>query len=48
MAPIFNSNGVMIGSVSIAFDPSALINAIATEVSAGTPYVLWVSDTDGQ
>ncbi len=47
MAPIFNSNGAMIGSVSIAFDASALINATATEVSAGTSYVIWASDTDG-
>ena len=47
MAPIFNSNGEMIGSVSLAFDQSALINATATQVCAGTPYVIWASDTDG-
>jgi hypothetical protein len=47
MAPIFNSNNQMIGSLSLAFDQSALINATATQVCAGTPYVIWASDTDG-
>lgn len=47
MAPIFNSNNEMIGSVSLAFDQSALISATATEVCKATPYVIWASDTKG-
>ncbi len=47
MAPIFNSNGAIIGSVSLAFDQSALISATATEVCRGTPYVIWASDVEG-
>lgn len=47
MAPIFNPSGNMIGSVSVAFDQSALINATATAVCTGTPYVIWASDLNG-
>ncbi len=47
MAPVFNSNGAIIGSVSLAFDQSALINATATEVCKDTPYVIWGSDVEG-
>lgn len=47
MAPIFNTNNQMIGALSLAFDQSALINATATQVCAGTPYVIWGSDTKG-
>jgi hypothetical protein len=47
MAPIFNTNNQMIGALSLAFDQSALINATATQVCAGTPYVIWASDTEG-
>lgn len=47
MAPVFNANNQMIGALSLAFDQSALINATATQVCAGTPYVIWGSDTKG-
>lgn len=47
MAPVFNSNGALIGSVSLAFDQSSLVNATATAVCKGTSYVMWASDTEG-
>jgi Na+/glutamate symporter len=41
MAPVFDAAGNQIGAVTIAFKPSAVINASVTPILAGTPYSMW-------
>jgi hypothetical protein len=47
VAPIFNSNKEMIGTVSAIFDPAKLLNYTVTTALAGTGYTMTVMQTDG-
>ncbi len=43
VAPIFDLNKTLIGTVSIAFDHAALLKASIEQVVAGTPYTMWAT-----
>ncbi len=45
-APVFNSSGVMIGTVSVIFDPASLLNATVGVIVADTPYAVTIMQTN--
>ncbi len=45
VAPVFDLNTTLIGTISIAFDHVALIKASVTQAVAGTPYTMWATQT---
>ena len=47
MGPVYGSDGSLIGSVSVIFDQSVLINATAAQVFTDMNYALWAIQTDG-
>lgn len=47
VAPIFDSNGKYMGSLSIVIHPSLLIGTIVESPINGTPYSMWVMQTNG-
>ena len=47
-APIFNANKVMIGTVSVIFDPEVLLNATITPILENKSYEFITMQTDGQ
>jgi hypothetical protein len=46
-APIFNSNRELIGTVSVIFEPSQLVNGTTATALAGTPYTMSAMQIDG-
>jgi hypothetical protein len=46
-APIFNSNRELIGTVSVIFEPSQLVNGTTAATLAGTPYTMSAMQIDG-
>jgi hypothetical protein len=47
VAPVFDSNKVLIGTVSSIFDPQAMIDAAIKEVASGSGYSFTASQLDG-
>lgn len=47
VAPIFDSNKVLIGTVSSIFDPQAMVDAAIKEVAPGSGYSFTASQLDG-
>lgn len=48
VAPIFNANKELIGTVSVIFDPQVLLNATVTPILEGKSYEFITMQTDGQ
>ena len=46
-APIFNSNRELIGTISVIFEPSQLLNGTTAAALAGTAYTMTVMQLDG-
>ncbi len=45
--PIFEDGGEYMGFVSTAYPPDAFIDPVVTPLMRGTPYDIWVTQTDG-
>jgi hypothetical protein len=48
MAPVFGSDGSRLGSVSVVFDPTVLLNASIASIIEGTGYAVTVSKLDSK
>lgn len=46
--PIFAEGGEYLGFVSIAYRPDTLIGRVVAPLTNGTPYDIWVTQTDGR
>jgi len=46
MAPVFDSAGEMIGSVSVIFDPNELIGSVVSGLVEGTSFTMWAIQLD--
>ncbi|HOI12558.1 MAG TPA: cache domain-containing protein [Methanoculleus sp.] len=46
--PVFGEGGEYLGFVSFAYRPDALIDRVVAPLTNGTPYDVWVTQTDGR